>query len=89
MKPAQLDGDTEGMKASAAAPPASAALRFCRSAASASCPIYLIGPVQAQRGHAEPNGRRRDRTRNAVFFAGLPLAAAGAIGSMPASRWAA
>ena len=51
--PAQLDGDTDGMKASNQLP-ARARLRFSRSAAKAACPIYLIGPVQAHRGQAEP-----------------------------------
>ena len=54
MKPAQLDGDTEGMKASGAEALCSAALEVLRSAASAACPIYLIGPVQAHFGFAEP-----------------------------------
>ena len=49
MNPAQLDGDTQGTNTSTGSTPCSAALRFARSVATASWPIYSIGPTQAQR----------------------------------------
>ena len=53
--PAQLDGDTEGMKTSTGALPAERRLEIgeiLRRAAS--WPMYLIGPVQANLACAEP-----------------------------------
>ena len=47
-------GLAQDAKASIDDAPCRARLRFSRSAASACCPTYLIGPVHAHRGHAEP-----------------------------------
>jgi hypothetical protein len=52
--PAQLEGETDGTNTPTGSEPPSAALIFARSSASCLCPIYLIGPVQANFAWAEP-----------------------------------